>query len=216
AYIIAADKEDHALYRLIRIPVDEDMPAKRMLEFRSNSGEFMLFGEQGNVLLGYTTEEGSAKLVCFRKDVQEPVLAVAADAGVSDMSAVPGAAGEFVVATNTKFRDGAAIGRGKIYRVRLNEVPEALEIATYHQPVTWVVPFKRDCLVLVRGGGIVNNGGQVIRYSADSGKLKLLRRAKYPLLDPMHSADRTSLMVSSYTEGYALDKGGPLQALVFK
>jgi hypothetical protein len=218
AYIIAADKADATLYRLIRIPIDRDFPAKRMLEFHSASGEFMLYGEQGQVLLGYTGQDGAGQLVCFRKDEQQPALKVEADAGVADISAVPGAAGEFIVATSTKFTDGEPVGAGKVYRVRLalGGTAEAFEIGQYKQPVTWVVPFKRDCLVLVRGGGLLAGGGQVIRYSADSGKLKLLRRARYPLLDPLHSADRTALLVSSYTEDYALEKGGPLQALVFK
>jgi hypothetical protein len=214
AYIVSADKSDDTLFRLIRIPLDDTYKPKRLLEFRSNSSDFLLLGDAGRVLLAFADAAGKAKLACFRKDATEAALTLDVDAGVTDMSAVPGS-GDFLVATCSKFKDGEPVGRAKLLRIRLGKTAEALQAATYGQPVQWVVPFKRDCLVLERGGGIFG-GGQVIRYNSDSGRLKLLRRAKYDLLEPQNSADQTTLMVSSYPQSYLQGKGGALQVLVFK
>jgi hypothetical protein len=215
AYIVSADNDDPALFRLIRIPLDGAYPPKRLLEFRSSAPDFLLFGNAGHVLLAYKYEESKAKLVCFRKEGAQPVLTIDTDAGVTDMAHIPAAAGEFLVATCSKFSDdGEPAGRSRLLRVRLGP-GDFVEAARYGRPVQWVVPFKNDCLALLRGGGL-SGGGQVLRYSADSGKLKLLRRAKYELLEPLHSADQKSLLVTSYPESYARGDGGPLQALVFR
>jgi hypothetical protein len=214
AYIISADESDPNLYRLIRIPLDSDLKPRRLLEFRSQNSDFLLLADGGKVLLAFHDEDGKAKLACFAKGATAPTLSLDAAAGVTDMAAVPGS-GDFLVATCERFKDGEPLGRSQLLRVRLGETPDALKVGGYGKPVLWVVPFKRDCLALVRGGGLLG-GGQILRYSADSGKLKLLRRAKYELLEPQHSADQTALLVSSYPPSYALDKGGPLQVLVFK
>jgi hypothetical protein len=214
AYIVSGDKSDPTLFRLIRIPLDDAYKPKRLLEFHSKSSDFLLLADSGRVLLAYQDSVGKARLACFKRDSVEPALTLDTDAGVTDMAAVPGS-GDFLVATCGKFTDGEPVGRSKLLRIRLGKAAESLQVAAYGQPVLWVVPFKRDCLALVRGGGLLG-GGQVMRYNADSGKLKLLRRARYDLFDVQSSADQTALMVSSYTDGYVQGNGGPLQVLVFK
>lgn len=214
AYIVSGDRDDPTLFRLIRIPLDSAYKPRRLLEFHSNSSEFLLLAEGGRVLLAYYDSVGKAKLAGFRKGGLEPALTIDADAGVTDIAVVPGS-GEFLVATCSKYDDGEPVGHSRLQRIRLGKTAEALHVANYSEPVLWVLPFKRDCLVLVRGGGIFG-GGQVLRYNADSARLKLLRRAKYDLLEPQNSADQTALMVSSYPESYLQGKGGPLQVLVFK
>jgi len=216
AYIIAADDKDATMCRLIRVPLDSASKPRRLLEFRTQlPAQALVYGEGGGVLLAYTSEAGKGKLVCFGKDSGTPALMLDADAGVADMSAVPGEAGVFLAATTSRFQDGQPSGASRILRIQLGSAQPSRELAHYRQPATWVVPFKRDCLVLVQGGGF-SGGGQIERYSADTGRLGLLRRAKYPLLEPLHSARETSLMISSYPESYALDQGGPLQVLVFQ
>jgi hypothetical protein len=215
AYIISADKDDSTLFRLIRIPLDSEYKPKRLLEFHSNSDVFLPYGEGGRVLLAYNDSSGKAKLACFNKDGSQPALTLDVDAGVTDISNVPGS-GDFIVATCSAFKDGEPVGHSRLLRVRLGQSADSQQVASYGKPVLWLVPFKRDCLALVRGGGLLSGGGQIVRYSADSSKVRLLRRAKYDILYPQTSADQTALMVTSYPESYALQKGGPLQALVFK
>ena len=103
------------------------------------------------------------------------------------MSAVPGS-GEFLVATCSKFKDDEPTGSSKLLRLRIGRSVESQQIASYGKPVLWVVPFKRDCIALVRGGGLFNGGGQILRYNSDSGRVRLLQRAKYEVLYPQYSA----------------------------
>jgi outer membrane protein assembly factor BamB len=211
-YIITRTETD-GTYRLIRIPLGE-APAKRILEFDSPSDQFLLLAEQGNVLLAYTGEgkKGPAtKLVAFAKDESKPKLVKQFEHGTaSDMAALPSKPGEFLIALSDKYDDrGLPLGRTELHRVRLAD-GQVWEAARLKRPVLWMTNFKRDCVLLLRGGDIDV-------FNADSNRVKRLRHAKYDFLEPLQSTDKGTLLVSSYPAAY-LDSGlsAPMQVLVFQ
>jgi len=179
--------------------------------------QISMYATGGNLLLSYPVGGGDSnaktRLLMFQGTSTEAVLTHEFDGLLQAVASLTTGQGEFVLAFNSAVDDGGLpTGRGALHRVRVGDgiVDNVWDGPRFSRPILGLAPLKEDCLVLLRGGEIWSYG------AAANGKRRL-RKARYPLLEPVWSEGGTTLAVLSYTEAYLEGRPGQqMQVIVYK
>ena len=191
--------------------------AVNLLRFTSadESGALML-AQAGQLIVSYAdkpTEGGApaSMLAAFNSGHSGAVFSQRIEGGiVADVAVLAGAPQEYLVAVNADM-DDAGLPTGKARLLRLDTQTGTLnESEQLKRPVLYLVPFKQQCLVLLRGG-------ELLCYDPRSAALRRFRRASLPLLEAWLSSDSQRLLIYAVPEKASSSQPFPeMQVMVFE
>lgn len=155
-------------------------------------------------------EAATAKVVCLRAESREVVQEAEVPGILESVIALPDASGDLLLAVNRRREDnGIATGWGRLWRIPAagGEVREA---GRFRRAVLALVPFKDDCLVLLRGG-------EIYSFVSATNARRRIRRTRHDILDWLsgHGGDR--LAIISTTAAYlAGQPDQPMQVIIYQ
>ncbi len=202
-------------YRLVTFPFRDGNPLV-VHEYQAAAGSILLCSGLYAILVfsepaSEGGEAGSAFVAGFTPEPSGPKFLHKLPPGyVDEATAIPGAAGEFLLASNSGAnRDGVPSGKGRLLRVKFSN-QSLNEVASFNQAVNWLVPFKNQCVVLLQGG-------RVISYINELDAAVSIGNLRFANLDPAMNQARDCLAVLSYQNSYAAgESGGMLDVTVFE
>lgn len=214
--LVAGNQVD--TYKVRALPFSEGVGRDvYRFECKAPAQQIRMYATGGILLLSYPVDGGDGntqtRLLVFQDTSTESVLTHEFDGLLQGVASLSTGTGEFVLALNRSVGDnGLPQGRGALHRVRVGDdiVDNVWEGPRFSRPILSLAPLKEDCLVLLRGG-------EIWSYGAEANGKRRLRKAKYPLLEPLWSEDGTTLAVMSYPEAYRESRPGQsMQVIIYK
>jgi len=188
--------------------------AVRLATLGAVGDDALLVADHGCVALAMTEQAAagpSRRVVCFGPGQSAAAVDVRLKDGVfADLASMSASPGDFFLGVN----DGAAqggkmVGGSRLYRLRCSD-GLLWQVKRFDNPILYVLPFKDDCLVLLYGGDVLSCSGAASR-------VRRLRHAAYPNLEPVLDAAQTHLALYSYPDAHAQGTPGqPGQLIVLK
>jgi len=213
AYVVY-DTETATKRKLVAVPV-RGGPPRELTGIVNLGSPPLLVAENGYVLIGYqTATEGSplrGKVVCFHIQQHEALLTHSFPEGeVWDLAVLPQQSGCFIAAlvagTNA---EGQPESPSWLYRIHAEQGNVDL-VKRFRQPITYIAPFKEDCLVIMGNGDIMS-------FAAEGPGLFHLQRAAYPVASLALSPGLARIAVFSSTADYfAGAVNQPAHVIVFE
>lgn len=198
-------------YRLVTFPFRDGNPLA-IHQYKADSKGILLSNGLYAILvfnepLGENGKQGPGFVAGFTLEPSGPQFVHKLPPGyVDDAVAIPDVPGEFLLALNSsRTKSGEPRGQGKLLRVTFAN-QAMLETARFNQPVSWLVPFKDQCVVLLQGG-------RVVSYLDGLGVAVSIDKLRYPHLAPAKSQAADSLAVLSKQTSFAADQSGELMAV---
>ena len=155
-------------------------------------------------------EAAKAKVVCLDADSRAVIQEAEVPGILESVIALPDDSGDLLLAVNQRREDnGIATGWGKLWRIPAagGEVREA---GRFRRAVLALVPFKDDCLVLLRGG-------EIYSFISATNARRRIRRTRHDILDWLsgHGDDRLAV-ISTTAEYLAGQPDQPMQVIIYQ
>ena len=216
-YLLATGNQ-YNTYVVQLLPVNGGSP-QDIYRFETDCpvNQILMHAGDGKLVLAYTMSSADGagprtKLVAFDRYSADPEITHELEGVAGDLVPVRGLSGEYLVAVNADVvpdEAGLPRGWGELWRVRLAD-RVVWESHHFRRPILSTIPFKEDCIVLLRGG-------EVYSYLAPPDGVKRLRKARFPVLAATLSQDERHLVVFSWTEQcYNYQPGQPAQLIIYE
>jgi hypothetical protein len=197
AYLLCALDASHTALIALDLPTGQ---AVRLATLGAWGDDALLVADRGYVALAMTEQADrgqSRRVMCFAPGQSTPAVDERLEEGVfADLASMSASPGDFFLGVNdSAAQGGKPVGGSRLYRLRCSD-GLMWQVKRFDHPILYVLPFKDDCLVLLYGGDVLSCSGAASR-------VRRLRHAAYPNLEPVQDTAQTHLALYSYPDAHA-------------